>query len=71
MDWRAIVEREEIRPVVGHKRVVAIQDGIHQLPVFRAPEGEIGHMVCRMTGGMGQFDQRGRQSLINEEFGHF
>ena len=69
MDWSSIVEREEIRPVVGHKRVVALQDCIHQLPVFRAPKREMGHVVRRMTGGVGQLDQGSVQALVDEEFG--
>ena len=68
MDRSVIVEREEIRPVVGHKGVVALQDRIHQLPVFRAPKGEIGHMVRRVTGGMGQLDQGSVEALVDEEF---
>lgn len=70
MDWSAAVKREEVQPVVGHKRVVALQDRIHQLPVFRTSKREVGHMVSRMTGGMGQLDQGSMQALVNEEFCH-
>ena len=70
VDWTAIVDRKEIQAVVGHKSVIALQDRIHQLPVFRTPEREIDHMVRRMTGGMGQLDQGSVQALVDEELCH-
>lgn len=68
MDGSTIIEREEIYLVVGYEGIVAFEDHIHQLPILRAPEPEIGNMVRRITGGMGQFNQRSVQTLVNEEF---
>jgi len=70
MDWSAAVEREKIRLVIGHKRLVAFQNRIHQLPVSCAPKRKMGHMVRCMTGGMRHLDQGGVQALVDEEFRH-
>lgn len=68
MDLGAVVEREEIGPVIRHKGVIALKNRIHQLPILGAALPEIVHMVSRMTGGMSQLNQRSMQALVNEEF---
>lgn len=68
MHRSTIVEREKVCPVIGHKGVVALQNRIHQPPILRSSEPEIGNMICRMTGGMGQLDRGSVQTLVNEEF---
>ncbi len=68
VDWRSAVERKEIRSIVGHERIAVLQDCLHQVPVFRTTETEIGHVVRSMSGSMRQFDQGGMQALVDEEF---
>ena len=68
MDWRMAVQCEEIRPIIGNKGVVALQNRVHQLPVLGAAQSEKVHMIRRVARRMCKLDQGSVQAFVNQEF---
>ncbi len=65
MEFFSRIQRREIRPVVGDKRVVLAPNPVHQLPVFLPPETEEVYVLADVSGLMRQRYQRRVKALID------
>lgn len=67
VDRRLGVKRQKIRPVIRDECVVARKNKSHQLPVFRAAQTEVVHVIGSIACGVSEIEEGCMEALVNQQ----